>query len=113
MQFQRGVLRANCIDCLDRTNVAQFALGLHALGLQLQALGLSDTPDLDTRSSIAGELMNLYEQMGNVLARQVCPLCGSWNAKRRTDVCLFPRFIERFTGAESQAACSSLARCRW
>ena len=24
---QRGVLRTNCIDCLDRTNVGQFAVG--------------------------------------------------------------------------------------
>ena len=69
--MQQGVLRTNCIDCLDRTNVAQFALGLHALGLQLQALGVAEDPDLDTRSGIAVELMNLYEQMGNVLARQV------------------------------------------
>lgn len=73
-RFQRGVVRTNCIDCLDRTNVAQFALGLHALGLQLEALGVSDSPVLDARSTIAVELMNLYEQMGNVLARQVC-LC--------------------------------------
>ena len=71
IQFQRGVVRTNCIDCLDRTNVAQFALGLHALGLQLEALGVSDSPFLDTRSTVAVELMNLYEQMGNVLARQV------------------------------------------
>ena len=25
---QNGVLRTNCIDCLDRTNVAQFAAGI-------------------------------------------------------------------------------------
>ena len=37
---QRGVLRTNCIDCLDRTNVAQFSVGAHALGLQLAAMGL-------------------------------------------------------------------------
>lgn len=32
---QRGVLRTNCIDCLDRTNVAQFIVGAHALGRML------------------------------------------------------------------------------
>jgi hypothetical protein len=37
---QRGVLRTNCIDCLDRTNVAQFSVGVHALGVQLAAMGL-------------------------------------------------------------------------
>lgn len=59
------------MDCLDRTNVAQFVLGLHALELQLHALGISESPFLDIRSSMATELMNLYEQMGNTLAKQV------------------------------------------
>jgi len=38
--FQNGVLRVNCMDCLDRTNVAMEAAGLHMLGLQLKALGV-------------------------------------------------------------------------
>jgi len=25
---QRGVIRTNCIDCLDRTNVGQFCVGV-------------------------------------------------------------------------------------
>lgn len=45
--WQHGVLRSNCIDCLDRTNVAQFAYGLGGLGRQLQALGVSDSPEID------------------------------------------------------------------
>ena len=69
--FQRGVLRTNCIDCLDRTNVAQFVLGLHALEAQLHALGVSDSLSMDIQSSMARELMSLYEQMGDTLARQV------------------------------------------
>ena len=36
---QNGVARTNCIDCLDRTNAAQFVIGKRALGRQLQALG--------------------------------------------------------------------------
>lgn len=38
---QRGVLRTNCIDSLDRTNVAQFSFGMLAMGQQLHALGIS------------------------------------------------------------------------
>ena len=71
---QRGVLRTNCIDCLDRTNVAQFAAGLAALGRQLAALGISDGPTIDARSSAARHLMDMYEATGNTLARQVQPL---------------------------------------
>ena len=39
--FKGAVLRTNCIDCLDRTNVAQFAFGLLAFGRQLYDLGVS------------------------------------------------------------------------
>lgn len=34
-RLQSGVLRTNCIDCLDRTNVAQYAYGLAALARQV------------------------------------------------------------------------------
>ena len=76
VQLQHGVLRTNCIDCLDRTNVAQFAYGLTAMGQQLHALGLADTPTIDAQSSAARQLMDMYEVMGNVLSRQVaCRVC--------------------------------------
>jgi hypothetical protein len=35
---QRGVLRTNCIDCLDRTNVGQFAVGMRFLGASLKVM---------------------------------------------------------------------------
>ncbi|XP_060197956.1 phosphatidylinositol-3-phosphatase SAC1 [Lycium barbarum] len=68
--FQSGVLRTNCIDCLDRTNVAQYAYGLEALGHQLHAMGLTDRPKLDADSSIAAALMDMYQGMGDALAQQ-------------------------------------------
>ncbi|OMO86385.1 hypothetical protein COLO4_21206 [Corchorus olitorius] len=68
--FQRGVLRTNCIDCLDRTNVAQYAYGLAALGHQLHALGIKDTPKIDLNDPLADELMGFYERMGDTLAHQ-------------------------------------------
>ena len=39
--LQRGVLRTNCVDCLDRTNVAQFCYARLSLMHQLKALGQS------------------------------------------------------------------------
>lgn len=36
--FQRGVVRSNCIDSLDRTNVAQFCVGKCALGYQVRPI---------------------------------------------------------------------------
>ncbi|PVI03514.1 hypothetical protein DM02DRAFT_640542 [Periconia macrospinosa] len=41
-QVQNGVARTNCIDCLDRTNAAQFVIAKRALGRQLQALDCVD-----------------------------------------------------------------------
>lgn len=32
---QRGVIRVNCVDSLDRTNAAQFFIGKCALGFQV------------------------------------------------------------------------------
>ncbi|KAG5523611.1 hypothetical protein RHGRI_035420 [Rhododendron griersonianum] len=68
--FQKGVLRTNCIDCLDRTNVAQFAFGLVSLGHQLHALGFTDDPIIGMDCPLADDLMGLYETMGDTLALQ-------------------------------------------
>lgn len=62
--MQNGVARTNCIDCLDRTNAAQFVIGKRALGHQLHALGvISDTLiDYDT------DAVNLFTHMWVMIA---------------------------------------------
>lgn len=70
LMFQKGVLRTNCIDCLDRTNVAQYAYGLAALGFQLNALGVLESSKIDLDNPLAKDLMGLYEIMGDTLALQ-------------------------------------------
>lgn len=69
---QKGVLRTNCVDCLDRTNVGQYAYGLVALSHQLHALGFVDVDNIniDSHSPIAQDLMQIYEKMGDTLALQ-------------------------------------------
>ncbi|KAG8076962.1 hypothetical protein GUJ93_ZPchr0006g41741 [Zizania palustris] len=69
-KFQKGVLRTNCIDCLDRTNVAQYAYGLAALAHQLHTLGSVESPEIDLDSPLARHLMHFYERMGDTLAVQ-------------------------------------------
>ena len=69
-KYQTVVLRTNCIDCLDQTNVAQFAYGWAALGRQLHTLGYIDTPSIDLDSDLADVLMRIYERMGDTLALQ-------------------------------------------
>ncbi|XP_064978009.1 phosphoinositide phosphatase SAC3-like isoform X1 [Musa acuminata AAA Group] len=70
LRYQTGVLRTNCIDCLDRTNVAQYAYGLAALGHQLHALNLSSLPSIHLDASLADDLMTYYETMGDTLSLQ-------------------------------------------
>ncbi|KAJ1381196.1 SAC domain [Sesbania bispinosa] len=40
LEEQRGIIRANCIDSLDRTNVTQCYLAQKSLNLQLQRIGM-------------------------------------------------------------------------
>ncbi|KAF2396571.1 hypothetical protein EJ06DRAFT_224844 [Trichodelitschia bisporula] len=67
---QNGVARTNCIDCLDRTNAAQFVIGKRALGRQLQALGVivGDTVDYDTDA--VNLLTHMYHAHGDTIAIQ-------------------------------------------
>lgn len=48
VKTQRGVVRTNCMDNLDRTNVVQATLAKWTLNHQLKALGvLAEGEDLD------------------------------------------------------------------
>ena len=69
-RLQHGVLRSNCIDCLDRTNVAQFAAARTALEHQLEALGLAEVNTLDYDSLLFQRFMDEYELMGNYIGMQ-------------------------------------------
>uniref|UniRef100_A0A0R0HDW2 SAC domain-containing protein n=1 Tax=Glycine max TaxID=3847 RepID=A0A0R0HDW2_SOYBN len=59
MKEQLGVVRTNCIDCLDRTNVTQSMIGRNMLEYQLRRLGvfgaeetISSHPNLDENFKI-------------------------------------------------------------
>lgn len=59
--LQTGVVRTNCVDCLDRTNTAQFAIGKAALAYQLWALGVLPKMDLEFETDIIRlELLKFY-----------------------------------------------------
>nr|KJB56975.1 hypothetical protein B456_009G144100 [Gossypium raimondii] len=115
--FQTGVLRTNCIDCLDRTNVAQYAYGLVALGHQLHAMGFTESQTIDQNSPLAEDLMSVYEAMGDTLALQYggsaahnkifCQRRGQWKAATQSQE--FFRTLQRYYSnaymdAEKQSA---------
>lgn len=68
--FQTGIVRVNCVDCLDRTNTAQFSIGKCVLGHQLHKLGFINTPKLEFDSDCITMLESLYEDHGDTLALQ-------------------------------------------
>jgi phosphatidylinositol 3,5-bisphosphate 5-phosphatase len=70
-RLQTGVVRTNCIDSIDRTNAAQYVLGLCMLGHQLYAMGLLSAPQaLSSDSGISLLLLDMYEMAGHQLALQ-------------------------------------------
>ncbi|MFS7981108.1 putative SAC domain, polyphosphoinositide phosphatase Fig4 [Helianthus anomalus] len=103
-KYQTGVLRTNCIDCLDRTNVAQFAYGWAALARQLHTIGYIDTPVIELDSTLADDLMRIYEKMGDTLALQYggsaahnkifCQRRGQWKAATQSQE--FFRTLQRY-----------------
>lgn len=69
-QVQNGVARTNCIDCLDRTNAAQFVIGKRALGHQLRALGVIPTPDMEYDSDAVNVFTHMFHDHGDTIAIQ-------------------------------------------
>ncbi|EFC45272.1 phosphoinositide polyphosphatase domain protein [Naegleria gruberi] len=70
IQEQSGVLRTNCIDCLDRTGVAQFIIAKYVLGEQLCSLGIIESPHLVHHGQFILILMQMYEQVSDHIAIQ-------------------------------------------
>ncbi|KAH7907384.1 SacI homology domain-containing protein [Hygrophoropsis aurantiaca] len=68
--LQNGICRTNCVDCLDRTNAAQFVFGKRALGHQLYALGIVRNPNLAFDSDAVNMLTEMYHDHGDTIALQ-------------------------------------------
>lgn len=69
-QVQNGVARTNCIDCLDRTNAAQFVIGKRALGRQLQALGVISGNTVEYDSDCIDNFTHMFHNHGDAIAMQ-------------------------------------------
>ncbi|CAG9467765.1 unnamed protein product [Pedinophyceae sp. YPF-701] len=67
---QTGVVRTNCIDCIDRTNIAQFVLSVANLGHQLHGAGIMQDCHLGLESDISLALIDMWRSVGDALARQ-------------------------------------------
>jgi hypothetical protein len=82
---QKGVLRTNCMDCLDRTNVTQSACGRRALELQMKDEGI----DMSLQSDQATQWFNtLWADNGDAVSKQyasTAALKGDFTRTRKRD----------------------------
>lgn len=70
-KIQKGIIRTNCIDCLDRTNAAQFIICKEALYHQLSSLKLiSSSTTLDYDSDLVNILTEIFHDHGDTIAIQ-------------------------------------------
>jgi len=70
IRVQNGVARTNCIDCLDRTNAAQFVIGKRALGYQLHVLGMLEGTGIDYDTDAVNLFTHMYHDHGDTIAVQ-------------------------------------------
>jgi len=64
---QHGVLRTNCMDCLDRTNVCQSSFAKHVLDAQLKAQGFDMSAQRDLETSWFN---TLWADNGDAISKQ-------------------------------------------
>ncbi|XP_011304045.1 phosphatidylinositide phosphatase SAC2 isoform X2 [Fopius arisanus] len=66
---QKGVFRINCIDCLDRTNVVQTAVGKTVMEMQFSKLGLIP-PDGTLPTNLRQTFQLLWANNGDIISKQ-------------------------------------------
>ncbi|BGP12753.1 hypothetical protein JCM10213_008892 [Rhodosporidiobolus nylandii] len=69
-QVQDGVVRTNCIDCIDRTNAAQVSIAVAVLAEQLVSLGFLSEPHLPPDCDVVVLLEEMYIMHGDLLSMQ-------------------------------------------
>lgn len=82
---QAGIVRTNCMDCLDRTGVAQCAFGQWALEQELRREGI----DIDLHNDISTQWFNvLWADSGDAISKQyssTAALKGDYTRTRKRD----------------------------
>ncbi|QDS77716.1 hypothetical protein FKW77_004135 [Venturia effusa] len=86
LQRQHGVLRTNCMDCLDRTNVVQSACGRNTLEQQLKDEGVEINLHTDPSTSWFN---TLWADNGDAISRQyagTAALKGDFTRTRKRNI---------------------------
>lgn len=71
VNFQKGVVRTNCIDCLDRTNVVQSMIARHMLTQQLKKFGiLKQDEDIQQHGLLESAFKETWADNGDNMSNQ-------------------------------------------
>ncbi|KAG5916400.1 hypothetical protein E4U42_007675 [Claviceps africana] len=84
-QRQAGVLRTNCMDCLDRTNVCQSSFAKYMLDLQLKTDGFDMKTQLDQETKWFN---TLWADNGDAISKQyasTAAMKGDYTRTRKRD----------------------------
>ncbi|CAL1378727.1 unnamed protein product [Linum trigynum] len=69
LEEQKGIIRSNCIDCLDRTNVTQSFLAQKSLTIQLRRVGVLGPDESFTNfSKEYGKFRTLWAEQGDEIS---------------------------------------------
>ncbi|KAF4978738.1 hypothetical protein FZEAL_4931 [Fusarium zealandicum] len=82
---QRGVLRTNCMDCLDRTNVCQSSFGKHMLEVQLKEEGFDMSAQIEQETAWFN---TLWADNGDAVSKQyasTAAMKGDYTRTRKRD----------------------------
>ncbi|KAK7923266.1 hypothetical protein PG985_007337 [Apiospora marii] len=85
VQTQKGVLRTNCMDCLDRTNVCQSSFGKYMLEQQFKAEGFDMGAQLDQQTTWFN---TLWADNGDAISKQyasTAAMKGDYTRTRKRD----------------------------
>lgn len=85
LQRQRGVVRTNCMDCLDRTNVCQSSFAKHMLEVQLKSDGIDMGAQLDQETTWFN---TLWADNGDAVSKQyasTAAMKGDYTRTRKRD----------------------------
>lgn len=71
IRFQQGVLRSNCVDCLDRTNLMQMIANEIILPKQItKLLNLEEISVIELADSVLDEFRSVSTRMGDFISLQ-------------------------------------------
>lgn len=69
--YQKGVIRTNCVDCLDRTNLMQNLISERAFYKQLRiCLRIPKDREVDVNDKVMVEFQEMWKIMGDIISLQ-------------------------------------------